>query len=254
VEGGAVGHRLPLVDHPIDVRLRGARRDAVATPADHIEKMGAAVVGKRRRVDRERQEHFDALVVDVVAARHDADDMRRDSVDWNHASQGRIVTAEVVLPRRVRNDGHVFGAGSRVGRGEKTAAQRRDAEDRHQFGRHQRGIHAARPVRPEIHCAGAIPTDVLKRARPLLELGPFRQGHPEPIEVQLRKGGRDEFQLFGMRIRERSQQDAVDHAEDRRVRADAEREGEDAESRVARTPGQGPKGVLEVMLQRLHVV
>ena len=38
----------------------------------------------------------------------------------------------------------------------------------------------------------------------------------------------------GLRIRERSQQDRVDHAEDRGVRADPEREGEDGDESEAR--------------------
>src|SRR5579864_949306 len=90
---------------------------------------------------------------------------------------------------------------------------------------------------------------VPKRTVAFRELGPLRQGDPESVEVESRKGARNEQQLLGMRIRQRLQQDAVDDAENGRVRPNAEGEGEDAEGCVDRTLGNRSKAVHDIVRQ-----
>ena len=51
-------------------------------------------------------------------------------------------------------------------------------------------------------------------------------GEPEPFQVLLEIARLHHDEAVGVRIRKRREQDRVDHAEDRRVRADAERERE----------------------------
>jgi hypothetical protein len=244
---------LPFVDQPIDVGLCRLRRHAGLQASDQEQEVAAAAGRERFRIDRQRQEHFDPLVVDVVAGRHDADDARRGAVDRNDGADSRVGAAKVALPRRVRNDGDVFRAWPRIVPGEMPATQRRHADGGHQFGRHQHRGHAPRALgRTEIRGGDAIPADILKGAGPLLELGPFRQRHPEPVEVQFRERARDELELLGMRIRQWLEQDAVDDAENRGIRADAERQRQDGQRGIARASGKRPECVQHIVPESLH--
>jgi hypothetical protein len=57
----------------------------------------------------------------------------------------------------------------------------------------------------------------------------------------------------GVGVRQVAQQYAVDHREDRRIRADPEGESEDGHGCEAGTPAQGPEGIAEVLYQRVHI-
>ena len=95
----------PLRDHRVEIGLRLRERHAVLQSADQIQEVAAARrFGNVFRIDRQRQEDLDALVVDVVAGRHDADDARRHAVDLNDATEDALVAAEVALPRPARDD------------------------------------------------------------------------------------------------------------------------------------------------------
>jgi len=136
--------------------------------------VAAAIVREGLRIDGQRQVDLDAFVVQVVPRRHDADDARRHAVDGNDAAERAFVPAKVVDPRRVRQDADVFGADRRIGLVEQAAAQRRDAEDRHQFGCHGGGVDASRTLGgAEVDRALPVGADVLKRAIALLEFGPL---------------------------------------------------------------------------------
>jgi hypothetical protein len=246
--------RSPLVDHRVEIGLRLLRRDAVLQPADQIQEVTAPAVRKRRGVDREGQEDFDALVVDVVARRHDPDNARRDAVDRHDAAERPFVASEIALPRRIGNDADVFRADGGVGLAEEPAAQRRHPEHVEQLRRHDHGVHAARALRrTEIHGAGGVCADGLKRPVPLPELGPLGQRDPEAIEAQPRKRAGDELQPLRPGVRQRLEHDAVDDAEDGGVGADPERERQDGHRHVPGTPAQGPEGIPDVVRQGLHM-
>ena len=114
-------------------------------------------------IERQRQPELDARVVHVVAGRHDADDARRHTVDGNRAPDDRLVAAERAPPELARQDGDVFGARQRVFARELPAANRRDAQDRHQLEVMTADVHAARLVRrAEVDRASAVGADLLR--------------------------------------------------------------------------------------------
>ena len=106
--------RAPLRDHRVEIGLRLSDGDVVLEPADQVQEVAAALVGERLRIDGQRQDDLDPLVVDVVSGRHDADDARRRAVDLHDAADDAFVAAEVAPPRRVGEDADVLGAGQRV--------------------------------------------------------------------------------------------------------------------------------------------
>lgn len=57
------------------------------------------------------------------------------------------------------------------------------------------------------------------------------------------------FRIDGLRVRQRPQEHAMDHAEERRIDADTEREGRNRRGREARTPSEKPHGKLRVLDQ-----
>src|SRR5262249_39100281 len=66
------------------------------------------------------------------------------------------------------------------------------------------------------------------------------------------EGGVDLDELLGLLEVERLQERRVDHAEDRRVRADAEREREDRDGREAGTAQEPARREAKIEQQRLH--
>ena len=142
----AAAERPPLVDHPIEVRLRLLRRHAIFEPPDEIEEVARAQIREYRGIERERQVDLDPFVAQVESARHDADDARRHAVDRHDPADRALVAAEVALPRRIGEDGDVFGAGERIGVGEQSAAERRHAEHRQELRGHERGCDPPRTL------------------------------------------------------------------------------------------------------------
>ena len=128
----------PFRQHPIDVGERLRMRHAVLPPSDQIEEMAAARRRERRRVDRERLPELDLLIVHVVAARHDADDLVRLVVDLNRLPDDVLAPAVRALPELPREDRDRRRVRHRVGRREPASAQRRHAQRRHQLRRHER--------------------------------------------------------------------------------------------------------------------
>ena len=249
----AVAEREPLIDHPVEIGRRLLRRHAVLQPPDEIEEVTAAARGERLRVDRQRQEDLDALVVQVEARRHDADDPGRRAVDLHDAPDDVFAAAEVAPPGRVGNDGDVLRADGGVGLVEQPAALRRDAQHVEQLRRHDGRVHPARTLgRAQVDRAGAVGADALERTVPFLELRPLRQGHPEAIEPEPRERAGDEHQPLGMGVAQRLEHHAVDDAEDRGVGADAQRERQNRHRGIPRALREGPEGIDNVLGQGLH--
>jgi len=67
-----------------------------------------------------------------------------------------------------------------------------------------------------------------------------------------RRGFPDPDQAFGLGIRQRSEKDGVDDAENRGVGADADSERDDGDGGEAEVRAQGAEGVPEVLKERVH--
>ena len=93
-------------------------------------------------------------------------------------------------------------------------------------------------IRLDVQRADGVRADSGERAIALAELEELRRRHPELVEAHARELARDEHELLGVRIAERSQDDAVDDAEDRGVGADAQREREHGDERESGNAAQ----------------
>jgi hypothetical protein len=82
--------------------VRGLRRDAVAQPADEIQKVAPAVL-PIRRIQSERHPDLSAVVHHIRPGRHHADDFAAHVVDVHRLPDHRT-PAERVLPQLVRQD------------------------------------------------------------------------------------------------------------------------------------------------------
>ena len=111
-------------------------------------------------------------------------------------------------------------------------------------------IRSGVPVPVRLMLPSANAATPAKRARPLAQVPVF--GHAELRERLLVPVAPDHRQPLGTLIRQRPEEHAVDHAEDRGVGADAEREGEHRHEREARPLPQAPEGVPEVLAEAGH--
>src|SRR3989449_1926305 len=98
-------------------------------------------------------------------------------------------------------------------------------------------------LRPDGRDAG----EVLRQRPQVVEV---REGHANPHSPE--PGGHDLDQPVRSRVRQRPEQNAVDRAEDGRVRADAEGEREHGDEREAGAFGERAGGVTEILEQRVH--
>ena len=218
---------------PVHLRLRLVARDARLQLADDVVVLAVAdLCGVGIQLERhddlgveraaERRHH---LAREVEALREHADHLIWLAVqDQRAADRGRIA-AEAAHPGRVAEDGGAARAGGGVVRPEQPSECGAGAEHRQQVG--------GRPDRADpLRCA--LAREVVVRAdrdRELLEAAVARL-HVEVLrgrEPVLRDAdaGRavpQDHQAIGVRIGQRPQQQRARDAEDRRVRADPDRE------------------------------
>ena len=244
----------PNRQHALQVRARLGRSDAGLESRERVKVEVADVLPGRIEPhgddDVERRRH----VEEAEIARHDADDFRLPSVDLKLATERRRIAAEAALREAVREDHRVraFGRGSMLGFGEPASAHRRHAERLEQPMRRAQRAHALRSV-------GA--RDRLSAVRPHADLG--QRPVLGPIgEIHRRRGRQiagddggvvpDPHELVRARIRQRLDQHRIDDAEDRRRRADSEREREHRGERERGAPRQRAQRMAHVATDRIH--
>ena len=207
---------------------------------------GAERAGRRRHVDvvlarvlRHRRQHSDHGVRPVVHLEHLPDDAR--------------VAAEALLPVREAEDEHRLRAEIVVAVPERAAVQRLHAEHVEEVRRHHPGEHAVRLAAVE---QGERHPVVLHEAVERGELRPVvadlldREGDVGRAGPRRLLPGEDQLVTVG--VRQGPQEHAVDEAEDRRVRPDAEPEGRHHHQGVARRSAQCAQAVPHVPGQRFQ--
>ena len=179
-------------------------------------------------VEVKGQEHERPAVEEAEGCRQHADDLVRFAVDVHRFSDCRRIAAQLPLPVAVRQHHAVGGTGLDVFGREPSPhggvhPQRREGPlgDEHRldaFGL-ARSRHADR---------GTVPhADVFERPRLVTVEEVVRGTHVEQRDIDTATVGRvpDAHETVGLREGERLEQHTVDHAEDRRVGPDANREG-----------------------------
>ena len=165
------------------------------------------------------------------------------------------VRAETRLPEFFREDRHAM-AGLVVAGCEEPSGERAYAEDGEEVGRDVRRRDRFRLSRTgQRHAVGGQDRHLLEDVVLRLPVEVVRRRDAEGLhagEDVLRRNVRHDDEAVRVGIREGLQEDGVDDAEDRRVRADAEREDADRHGRKARVLPQHAERVSDVLRERSH--
>jgi hypothetical protein len=194
----------------------------------------------------------------VKPAWEHADDRIRDRVDANPSSDHAGIPAEPLHPEVVADHDGCRHAGlvDLVLR-ERAAHGGRDTE----HGKVPIGHHlATQPVRfsvtRHVDVAAGKEGNLVEDFLRALELAVFRvrpDGFPVNAGVvAIRHGHVDEHQALGVGKRQWLEQDGVDGGEDRRIGADAEREGDDGDGCERRRAAEQPQRVADVLDEVTH--
>ena len=214
--------------HP--VRASGHHRRAHVVLAAHHVHQGVDPSGKIRR----RLQHAD-----------DRDRLAADAQDL--AEHGRIA-GEALQPVVVRQHHHRRRARAVVSGVERPAEHRAETHDREVVSGHQADVDTHRVVvahQAEGHrrVLGDAAAEGLRGGTEVVDLG-----HRETHVVAAGAGGRlaKIHQPIAVPVRQRPQQHAAHHAEDRGVGADAEAQGEEHRERETARAGEASKGIAKI--------
>ena len=239
---------IPLGKNPRDPLQIGARTFEGDTRLDAADADQLPASTLRVRLSHQRAE--DLWPVEIRrAGRQHADHLVRHAIEYQRPAHDARVLAESARPEPMREDGHVrVLRGLVLVRPEQPARGRRHAESAEEPGIDPNclellGIaHAGQVDVAELHRAKILESaDHLARVP---EVGVRPRGLVDPA---LRERHPDLHQPIGVGERERFEQDRVDDAEDRRVRANAERKGYHGDNHQPGNPAEGPKPVANVL-------
>ncbi len=209
-------------------------------------------------IKAERRNHIEIRIHQTEPLRHHADDFPRLPIDRNAAPDHRPVSAEAALPISVAKHDGFRTMRILVGRQQPTAKDRRLAERLQHAVSNQSSVHFMRLVDAgDIGRARAPHAQRLKRPV-LLGEGEIHGGREAETsgEVRQPRGPRsdqmDGYQLLCVRIGQRLEQHAVEHAEDRRVGADSDCQGQDDRGGKPRRFSQSPEYQSQVRPERFH--
>ena len=221
---------------------------------EHLQPREGAPVGDdvalRRRAERARRgRHVDVDAVGIVRhVRHHADDGVRPVVHLEHLADDVRVAAEPGGPVVVAEHEHRLGALVVVGIGEGAADERPDAEHVEEVVRDHAGGHPvglAAPQQIEVHLVELH--QAVQAGELLAVVVELLDRDAEVLLVGQRRGVADDHQPLAVGVRQRREEHAVHHAEDRRVGADAEAQREHGDRGVAGRLPQGAGGVAHVL-------
>jgi hypothetical protein len=193
------------------------------------------------------QVHARAQRSELKAARQHAGDRVRCGIQRDVPSGYIRARTECASPQRVADEANGLGAGPVLLRQERAAYRRAHAQHIEEIPRNARRGKLLR-----IAQAGQVEVLVGERREPgkraVLFAQECRARKRKRLDRSRRIGLRriDQHQPLGMRVRQRPQQQRVGHAENRRVRADAQRQRDDGHQGEARALREHPDGVAEV--------
>jgi hypothetical protein len=186
---------------------------------------GHAALGRGQRL-RENHVHSRQRGPFEIA-RQDADDPGCLSIEGKILAEGRGSATEAALPESIRNQTHVWRAGPIFHGVEVAPENRGDAEGRQEGGFRLRTRQPNRPRLGEIASVDAGPPGCHRfEWRPLAAKLPVGRAEEGGTRVDGRDDEAEEHDPIGVRIRQRTEQGAIEHAENGRVRADPERQRE----------------------------
>ena len=232
----------PLRDR-LHFRAGAIEGDAIFQPGDDAEKVSAP--GRIRRVDGNRLPELRRSSRVIEVARHHPKDGHRRAVDGDGPADDGRVAVEAALPERVTDHDDVVAPGPVLSRREAASQGRTHAQQIEQIPRNGRALDPLGPLRPDESAARAViggdPLEHRVLISPVEEVG---GGYP--ITSVPRHDLVDADQGVRLWVRKGPQQHAVDDAEDRGRRADAERKRQDRHEAEARSSEELPGPETEI--------
>src|SRR2546426_196977 len=176
---------------------------------------------------------------------HDADDEVRPPFHHHRLTDDARIAAEQPLPQPVAEDGDLGSSGSIVVWLDRASDERLRGENGKQAAADARAVNPLRHLTPrQIECpAGEEAQAVEARGlfAPVVEVGQRGAGHRAGCcrrGRRVRPASDEDEEPVGLAKRKGPEHDRVNDAEDRGVRADAERQGQDGDGREAGTLAQ----------------
>ena len=214
-----VTFRLPLRERG-HMRARLLDRDTRLQPRDDVDEIGIA--GRALSgIESDRCPDLRAGIGKGKPGRHDADHRVRLFVQRDRLAKRVWIAAETALPEFMAQNHDLAVTGLVLLLREGAPETGLHSEQLKQIGRNPRADHPLRLVAAgEVEPLSDISRDPLEDFVLLLPLEEIRGRSGRQGELRL--GTEDAHQLLGMRVRQRTQQDRVDHAENGAVRADGQ--------------------------------
>ena len=179
--------------------------------------------------------------------RHHPDDRPHLAVEDHRLSDNVRIGVELADPEPVpqHDDRRRIQPGIlRARRPANHGAQPHEVEE---IRRHPDRPHGLDPIRGFVHHSlAASANDVFEHAAVVPEVQEFGRGKHHPRDAPLPVVHQHVHEPAGIPVRQRIQQDVVEHAVDHRHGADAEREGEHGGGGESRRPGERADGVLDI--------
>ena len=238
-------------DHARHVRVDACDVDARAQAADRL-----VVVARQPDVgpvEAQRQHEIVRGVHEPEALREHADDLATRAVHGDQPADDVRVASELALPVAVAQHDDFRAAVLVVSLREWPADRRLDPEEGQQAVGRDQGIEALGLGKTGDGDGGAVPEcDVGQRPRLLAVGDVVGERRVEVADVDAGRCLPEAHQAVGLVERQRLEEDRVDDAEDRDIRADPQRQGQQGGQREHRRADQPAGGVAHVAHQFHH--
>jgi hypothetical protein len=201
--------------------------------AERDEKARVARGGNARKV-RHRNPDFDIRIERVLELRRNDPDDAVGLVVEDQLLVGEIGAAvEPLAPELLVHDHDLRRARLVLAFGQGAAQNRIEVEDFEEIAGYESAPDALGPFTArQVHALRLKGGELFDRARLVAQVVELQDGNAVAVAGGI--GREDVDQSFGIMIRQRAQQDGIDDAEDRGVRANAERESENGDDREGR--------------------
>ena len=206
------------------------------------------------KVDRARHPNL-GLFREFKSRRHHSDDRNGSRADLDLFADNRGVGSEAALPQSVADDRDAYRLGFVVFGNERSPENRLDTEHREEPARHAGARHALRfgPIGAKVRVTGPECRGAREEIGLLRPIGEIQERDVAVGNPRRRISAFEVDDAFRGRERQRTEENAVDQAEDGGVGADAEPERDHGDGREAFILEKHSDSVTDVLEECAHM-